>query len=392
MPFLAECILCHQKVRVPDRAAGASVQCPRCFSYFTAAPEQDRVPAAKAIQPGLAMPPVAKAPPVPRSEAALPEAVAESADPLAVPGDEPTPPVPTRPAPPTILVRPRPKQRPPIDPAGVLALGCAAAALLGARVFVLSVLVIPLAALGLFIALVGLVQDLLSDRPRYVLAISSSIANAAVLTIALLFPMLLGPTYQLARGRGESEFATPRVVPLAGKAIPDRDAPSPEWPDAMTYAVKVKQVRLQVLSATVRKLEITSQPKKKKYSDSPYLVLRVRAHRPAGTDELLDGTWGDAATAQEHRQATLTDNAGKVYRAPPAELGGEAGELTQKSAVFPLGITDEVYLFDAPAPDVQYLRLEMPAASWGGTGTIRFQIPRALWQTDASPPRKDKSK
>src|SRR5438105_11263374 len=45
MPFVAECILCGQKLRLPDRATGASVQCPRCKSYFTAAAEDDRLPA-----------------------------------------------------------------------------------------------------------------------------------------------------------------------------------------------------------------------------------------------------------------------------------------------------------------------------------------------------------
>jgi len=46
MPFVAECIMCRQKVRVPDRGAGASVQCPRCKSYFTAAAESNLFPTA----------------------------------------------------------------------------------------------------------------------------------------------------------------------------------------------------------------------------------------------------------------------------------------------------------------------------------------------------------
>src|SRR5438105_1226243 len=41
MPFVAECILCKHRVRVPDHALGASGRCPRCASYFTLAPADD---------------------------------------------------------------------------------------------------------------------------------------------------------------------------------------------------------------------------------------------------------------------------------------------------------------------------------------------------------------
>src|SRR5690242_15756916 len=41
MPFLAECVFCKGKVRVPDHALGRSVACPRCGSSFTLAPMVD---------------------------------------------------------------------------------------------------------------------------------------------------------------------------------------------------------------------------------------------------------------------------------------------------------------------------------------------------------------
>src|SRR5690348_167279 len=51
MPFVAECTLCRQKVRLPDRSVGASVACPRCRSYFTAAPQHEVIPAGKRPEP-----------------------------------------------------------------------------------------------------------------------------------------------------------------------------------------------------------------------------------------------------------------------------------------------------------------------------------------------------
>src|SRR5579871_4450795 len=118
MPFLAECILWHQKGRVPDRAAGASVQCPRCKSYFTAAPDDDLVPAAKGARGGAV---TAAAPPSPLPPVAGPAPAPPAAEGRAAPEvDEASPALssaaifagPTRPA----------VARPPIDAIGFASL------------------------------------------------------------------------------------------------------------------------------------------------------------------------------------------------------------------------------------------------------------------------------
>jgi hypothetical protein len=137
-----------------------------------------------------------------------------------------------------------------------------------------------------------------------------------------------------------------------------------------------------VVSATVRPIEIATHPKRKLSKES-YLVLRVRAHQPAGGAEFAAASWGQSAAGKERPRPKLTDASGKVYNPPPPELAAEAGELTQKSDVFPLGITDDIYLFEAPPPGVE-LRLEVPAETWGGTGALRFAIPASMREGSAT--------
>jgi hypothetical protein len=36
--FLAQCPFCTSRIRVPDKALGASIPCPHCSSSFTAVP------------------------------------------------------------------------------------------------------------------------------------------------------------------------------------------------------------------------------------------------------------------------------------------------------------------------------------------------------------------
>ncbi len=293
---------------------------------------------------------------------------------------------------PRLLHLPAPRSRVPqrkIDPIGIGAIAVSGLAGWCAMVAVLSIFVIPLAVAGLLTGLVGLAAGLLCEPPRYILATAGSVTNVALLIAAIAFPSLLGPTYQRSRERVEAEAFVPHAVALPGKksAAPESTA---EWPDAMTFSVQVKQTRIQVMSAEIRPLEIAQTPKKK-FTKESYLVLRVRAHQPAGGAEFASDGWGQGGTAQERRQPTLTDETGKVYRAPPANLGGEEGG-SQRSQLFPLGITDEVYLFEAPGPSVVYLRLEIPAEPWGGSGAVRFTIPRAMFRAAMSPMATDKDK
>jgi hypothetical protein len=386
MPFLAECMLCRQKVRLPDKATGASIQCPRCGSYFTAAPEERLMSAAKRQEPPS---PIGIVPPPPSMVvASSPRVEPEPATDMPASAFDEAPDSTPQPALRLPVFPVSQAQRSGIEPIGIDPIGLGAIVVAGlagwcTTVFMLTILVIPLAILGFMAGLAGLAAGLLRDRPRWVLATIGTVANLALFVAALFVPSWLGGTYQLSRERVEPEIATPRVVPLPGKA-PAEGEPVPEWPDATRFSVHIKSVRIQVVSAEVRPLEIATTPKKK-YTQESYLVLRIRAHQAPGGAEFASDAWGQEGTAQERRQPTLTDESGKSYQPAPAHLGGEAGTLTKRSTDFPLGITDEVYLFEAPAPGTASLRLEIPAAGWGGTGTVRFAIPRKMLQSRAAP-------
>jgi hypothetical protein len=276
-----------------------------------------------------------------------------------------------------------PVSRPETPRRGIDPIGCGAIALAGlagwcALIFVLTFLVIPFALLGVITGLVGLAVGLLTEPPRYWLASAGCFANVALLFAALFVPSLLGPTYQLSREKLEPEVFVPRVIPLPGKTLAAGEQ-APEWADATRFSVMVKSARIQVITAEVRPLEIATTPKRKLTKEN-YLVLRLRIHQPAGGAEFASDGWGEGGTAQERRQPTLTDEGGKTYQPAPTTVAAEAGALTKRSMDFPLGITDDVYLFEAPGPDVSALHLEIPATSWGGSGTVRFTIPRTMLQ------------
>jgi hypothetical protein len=381
MPFVAECILCRQKVRLPDHATGASVCCPRCGNYFTAAAEHSRAAAARYGDPA----PIHL--PAPGSQAAV--SVADESDDVDAADDAEvaaTPPSPV-PAPthsPAIVVlptMPRRRRRRGVDPLGLVSLLVAAAALGCAASFALGQLVVPLAAGGLVLGLIGVLAAFMSDRPRYLMATTSCLANVAIVIVGVFFPVLLGPAYQLAHASTEPDVIVPRAVPLAGKPSLAPDEDPPEWPDATRFAMKVKHRRFEVFAVALRPIETGTRPRK--LTKENYLVVRIRIYQPAvGADFAGDG-WREPGTSVGHPEATLTDTAGRAYAAMAPEAAGEVGERTQRSSYFPIGVTDETYVFEAPTPGAQSLRLEMSATPWGGTGSIRFTIPRSMFEKPA---------
>jgi hypothetical protein len=380
MPFVAEGILCRQKIRLPDRAAGASVQCPRCGSHFTAAPPDELLPAVQRAESSTAKAHFSPATTHAESPPTMPAVLREEPAPTTNGPDRAVPAVVVPELP---IIRETAKRRAWIDPLGLGALATGGIAVACAYFYVLAILVIPLAGIGLAMGLLALGRGLLADRPTYVMATAASVLNMAVLLAGSLFPSILGPTYQLARARFVPEVAVPRVVPLAGKKSTPADG-NVEWPDARRFSVQVKGARVEVVAATVRPIEVGTAANKKSTQES-YLLLRVRTHQAADGAEFVSGAWHEAAAPRP--SPNVTDNTGRTYRQPPIDLSAEAGMLSQKPSAFPLGITDEVYVFEAPGLAVDWLRLEMPAAAWGGRGAVRFSIPREMLQIQATPPR-----
>jgi hypothetical protein len=289
---------------------------------------------------------------------------------------------PEAPAPFDPPVRPRWK-RPQFDPVGVVSLLFAAGALLCASfawwLYALSWLVMPLVGAGAVVGLACLVRGLRAVKPRYVLSGLGAGVCVGILFVALFFPSLLGPTYGVWRQASAPEPSRPTPVPLAHLppgAVPD----DPEWPDAGKFSIKFGKVRVQIVSAVIRPVEVASQPKKKLTKES-YLVLRVRAYRPAGGEESALAGAATSPGSKETLRPRLTDVAGQVFA--QAFVGSDAGETRQASHMFPIGISDQVYVFDPP-PGVD-LRLEIPAQTWGGSGNVRFAIPRQMIRTETDP-------
>jgi hypothetical protein len=266
-----------------------------------------------------------------------------------------------------------------LDPVGAVALFLGGAALLCASAHPLGRFVVPLSLVSLLAGLVGLVLASTSGKTRLLLPGAGTAVGGIVLFIALLFPALLGPIYRASRDRNPIDPAAIRPVPLPGRtpaSVPD-DA---GWADASRVVLHQGRVRLQVTKVSVGPLE-TPSTSKKKGKPEEYLVIHLRTHRVEDPGELAANRGKRPELHKEAPRPILKDESGKVY-ATKEVLAMDAAEEVRKSSLFPVTMANELFVFEPPAAGLTSLRLEVPAAAWGGPGVFRFAIPSTMIQRE----------
>jgi hypothetical protein len=238
--------------------------------------------------------------------------------------------------------------------------------------------VVPLTVLGLLAGLAGVVLVRASGGARLVLPAAGAAVSGAALLAALLLPGLLGPAYRVWRERDPVDPAAIRVVPLPGRTT-DSGPENPDWVDASRAALQQSGLRVQVVGASVGPTEaraiLQKKAPNKKGAAAEALFIRVRARRAEDARSFAADVARQPDRPDEAHRPTLTDNTGKVYRERPAP---SAPEGVGKSSRFPVTVVEEVFAFEAPPPGLECLRLEVPAAAWGGSGAFRFTIPAAM--------------
>lgn len=358
MPFITRCPYCTKAVRMPDRALGASMKCPACQAWYTAAPDLDAPPPRRA-----------------RSRAEL------DATPLAP--DEPTPLAPPEDSPIAVMDEPAarrspagsapsvvlPDSAPPLEGkllnvGGILACLAACAAAVAASFHDTAFLTRPVAGAALVVGVGALLMTLGSRAIAFVLPGLGTAVAAVVLLLAFVSPGTLSPQYEASR---QSPAHNPEAVEFVALSLDSGQQLAIDgWADASKAAVQQGTVRVHVTAATLGPVDIEPRDAaKSRLTRDRYLSIAVRVQHLGHDSPVTLIPWShDAVVERNGRRSTSLDLSPQVV----------VGQLRDPVQLHPGQMVGTVYVFEASAGP-EPVRLELPAEAWGGHGTFRFHIP-----------------
>lgn len=198
---------------------------------------------------------------------------------------------------------------------------------------------------------VGLIFNALALIPALIL----SVLFAMGLTLSALNPL------GTAKGPGAGD-----VVDL----VPDMA----DWPDGTQQDVTHGDLSVRITSAEVGPVALT-QAGRRSLSADKHLIVRLRLRNTGATKTINYKDWADKDPLNDEHAGTLEDNFGDSYEQVSFPAGSTVDGQLKRATIQAGKAAEDVLVFDKPAENVEYLRLELPASAIGGDGKLRLRIP-----------------
>jgi hypothetical protein len=158
--------------------------------------------------------------------------------------------------------------------------------------------------------------------------------------------------------------------PAEEPAAPAKELP---WFDISRNPYQVDDVRLRLGHVIVGRVQQVLIERSETPDDC--LGVQLRIENIGKTRKIDYRGWATSAASS----IRLHDNFGNPYRRrEPDLLSTFVGQVREPTAIHPGEHVDDLLVFEKPIPKISYLRLELPAAALGGTGTFRLHIPGSV--------------
>ena len=170
----------------------------------------------------------------------------------------------------------------------------------------------------------------------------------------------------------------PKVIPFpcrkSFRLVPNG---SPDWTDAATSALVQGEVAVCIASATIEPLELSDKAAQKSLPKDN-LVIRLQVVLIGTTRKVDFEGWGNSNFGDTRKKPTLKDNSNHAYSLRTFGAGTKVTGHERSKGLYPKLYADDELIFETPALNAEYLRLELPATAFGEMGTLRFQIPKSM--------------
>jgi len=368
------CTSCGKQLKVKDEAAGKKGKCPQCGNMVEVPSAETEVNLAEIdapIQPVRRQqaPPVVQPPPLERGH------VAQA---------------------PSVNVH-MPKRS---SSLGIVSLILGVVAFLICWIPLIGVVSIPVSALGVLLAAIGLLAALVRRGSGIGWPIGGGAVSGLALAIGIAQVAALGGAAEAIRQSGEHANRTQQEIVTAGvpsgstreataRNTPEADmpaaqsppaAPGPEWASAKN-AVRQGDIELRVMRVLTGKVPLRSGfGDGESSSEDDLLAIHLEIINRSQNKKIEYRSWLGRDIAFSRDYATLQDNFGNTYKRISFGFGTKIVGHTESESIYPGKSLGDVLVFELPIDTAEYLRLELPAKNFGGEGMLRLQIPADMIQ------------
>ncbi len=371
MSFLAVCPFCHQgKVRAPDTAIGMSATCPNCHNCFTLVASKEPAAKTQGLRAAAAAATIAPTKPVLSDATPLPAAIDDDG-PVEL---RPLPAEPTSAREKVAFASYRPEPEPEAE--SIFSLAMVAFALAGAASVASQIThygrfgTVGLAMLGVVLSFLGLISAFRGRRwPALALGV-----NVVIILLVTILPSWLALDSWWPR-KVVSDRGMTKVRPLDGGAASMLEG---GWLDVSKGAWQRDDVLVTFTSAWVSKVELVGPKGNRKYSKDKLLQIGLKFTNIGAARRIEYRSW-QQQSPPDAQPLVATDSTGKALAPAKFEDVWAPSNYAKDGAMLPGKNHEDLLIFDAPDPQAEYVRLELPILAFGDRGQpIRLHIPKSL--------------
>jgi hypothetical protein len=268
---------------------------------------------------------------------------------------------------------------------------------------------LPLSGLGLLLGLSGLIVAVMRKGQGIGFPIAGSACSLVAAGVAVVWLVWIRPDTHTASS-APAPVSAPIVAAAPHEVDPSRNeigTADPQakiiWLDAGKGPIAYEDLRVQVGMVLVSTVKIKSALEEHGETPSKHLGIQLYVGNASKTKKINYRGWSGATSAAGlddalksitgggglggvmgvagKNAATLTDNFGNPYKPFKANvvLGEEIpGQISAETSIYPERNIEDLLVFEPPLENIDYLRLELPAAACGMTGTLHLQIPKSM--------------
>jgi hypothetical protein len=265
---------------------------------------------------------------------------------------------------------------------------------------IFGILGISLGGLALLLGIAGLVVALVQRGNGLGFAIAG-LSVSLVAVVVAVFGFLGPPVAKTASDLGTVLNKEPNgEAPVEGKAVPAQEK-DVVWFDARK-PIRDGDVQVSLGWIIISNVKIKDVLGDQTVTDKKHLGIQVFIENVGKTRKIEHRGWsgaftmanpldllkGDSGSRMEalssatgRYAASLSDNFANSYKRLSLEAGAQiANQVSSPTSIRPGEKLQDMLVFEQPLDNIQFLRLELPASAYGGSGTLRFQIPAKMIQ------------